>query len=181
VKLRFTVATIALTAASAFGQAHAEPITFNGRALAPEQFGIVMRLEQAFGVRLPNGAYWYDNRSGAMGVWNGPALAILPAGLALGGQMPADCSGGLTPVFVNGRSLHHVDVAALSRIVTVVPGRFWLDAQGNFGYEGGPALGNLIVLANQGSQGPHSTYSSSELGVIVNEAGACTSSGCFHK
>ncbi len=32
----------------------------------------------------------------------------------------------------------------------VAPGRYWLDAQGYAGYEGGPAMVNLRQLASQG-------------------------------
>lgn len=180
----FSVALLAvLGMALAAAQAPARKITFNGRVLTPEQTSVMNMLEQAAGVRLPDGAYWYDNRSGAMGAWNGPAAAILPAGLGWGGPMPANCSGGLTAVFVNGRALHPLDIAALSRLGPVYPGRYWLDAQGFYGFEGGPALGNLVAAANQAgsrSQQQHRTFSDSELGVIVNPAGACTSSGCFY-
>jgi hypothetical protein len=178
---QFTIAVI-LTVSAAVAQAPARKLSFNGRNLTTQEDLTVTRLEQIYGVRLPDGAYWYDNRSGAFGLWNGPAAAILPAGLGLGGPLPANASGGQTLVFVNGRSLHPLDIAALSRFLNVQPGRFWVDAQGYFGYEGGPAIGNLVAIANQaGSRRPqHRTFSNSELGVIVNEAGACTSSGCYY-
>ena len=76
------------------------------------------------------------------------ALAgIALAGLSLGGPLPADISGGGTGVFVNGRELHPLDVMQLSSLVNVAAGRYWVDAQGNAGYEGGPALVNLYSLA----------------------------------
>src|SRR5258707_11364465 len=43
-------------------------------------------------IRIPDGAYWYDNRSGAAGRWGGPGIAILQPGLDPGGPMPANCS-----------------------------------------------------------------------------------------
>ena len=67
--------------------------------------------------------------------------------------MPPNCSGGGTGVFVNGRELHPMDVTALQRIIPVVPGRFWLDARGNGGPEGGAATFNLIALAQQAGAG----------------------------
>src|SRR6185437_12209108 len=167
------LAALGLTMVS--GQAPARKITFNGKNLTQDQTAVMNRLEQVAGVRLPDGACWYDNRSGAMGMWNGPAAAILPAGLGWGGAMPANCSGGLTTVFVNGRALHPMDVASLSQFGPVYPGRYWLDAQGYYGFEGGPALGNLIAAASQAgarSQQQHRTFSDSELGVIINPAGA---------
>jgi hypothetical protein len=34
----------------------------------------------------------------------------------------------------------------------VWPGRWWVDAQGNFGLEGGPPVGNLVALARSRRQ-----------------------------
>lgn len=182
------IVALALTVSAviAFGQANpGRNITFNGRALSFEQQARVATLERIYSLRLPDGGYWYDNRSGAMGLWQGPTAAILPPGLELGGPMPANCSGGGTGVYVNGRELHPLDVAALMRLGPVYRRRYWLNANGDFGYEGGLPLGNLIAIANQaaGSHGggQHRVYSPGELsGVIVNSAGACTSSGCYY-
>jgi hypothetical protein len=126
-------------------------IRFNGRALDASQLQTLARIERAVGT-IPDGDYWYDPRTGASGRWGGPTLAFLAAGLDLGGPLPAGASGGgrgtLTGVFVNGRELHPVDVAGLQEILgTVTPGRWWVDAAGNYGAEGGPALGNLVALA----------------------------------
>jgi hypothetical protein len=131
----------------------ARAIRFNGRALDAAQLRTFARIEQAIG-RVPDGDYWYDPRSGASGRWGGPALAFLPAGLDLGGALPANASGGgqglLTGVFVNGRELHPIDVAGLQELVgAVMPGRWWVDASANYGVEGGPPLGNLVAIAQQ--------------------------------
>jgi hypothetical protein len=170
-----------LTAIMTCGQAtpSVRNIRFNGRTLTAEQQARLETLERSYGVRIPDNDYWYDNRSGAAGFWKGPAVAGLPPGLGLGGPMPANCSGGGTRVFVNGRELHPYDVAALSQLGPVIPGRYWLNANGNFGIEGGPMLGNLFLLARQvRSPGPHRVYAPGELsGIIVNSAGACTSAG----
>ena len=108
-------------------------------------------LEQGYGTPIPNGKYWYDNRCGAWGVEGGPTLGFTVAGLPLGGPLPADISGGGTGVFINGRELHPTDLAGLQRLVgPVVPGRYWLDAQGYAGAEGGPPIANLWALASQG-------------------------------
>jgi TolB-like protein len=128
-------------------------VRFNGRALSEEQARTLGRLELAIG-RLPDGEYWYDARTGASGRWGGPTLAFLPAGLDLGGPLPAAASGGgqgtVTGVFINGRELHPIDVLGLREILGVVlPGRWWVDSQGTYGLEGGPALGNLVLLAQQ--------------------------------
>jgi hypothetical protein len=141
--------TVVLVAAVVESQVSTRSISINGTVPNPNQMARLQQLEQLSGVRLPDGAYWYDARSGAFGVWGGPTLTIVPAGLDLGGPMPANCSGGGTAVFVNGRELHPGDVAALQRITPVYPGRYWLDANGWVGYEGGGALINLFVLARQ--------------------------------
>ena len=101
---------------------------------------------------MPDGHYWYDAASGAAGVWGGPAAAYLGPGLSLGCTLPATASGGgdgrVTGVFVNGRELHPLDVAGLRRLVPVWPGRYWWDAAGNVGAEGGLVLFNFpAVLA----------------------------------
>jgi hypothetical protein len=131
-------------------------VQFNGRALDRTGWAIVMQIERATNQRLPDGAYWYDPMCGAAGVWGGPALAFLPAGLPLGGsRVPPSASGGgrgrLTGVFINGRELHPRDVQVLTVIYgqPPQPGRYWVDGYGNAGYEGGPALVNLVQLANQ--------------------------------
>lgn len=72
--------------------------------------------------------------------------------MGLGGTLRADCSNSHTGVFVNGRQLHRKDVTALGRSGPIFAGRYWLDARGNWGLEGGPMLGNLKVAAAQVAQ-----------------------------
>jgi hypothetical protein len=147
------MAATAATGGTAGSSATGRAIRFNGRALDAAQLQTFARIEQAIG-RIPDGDYWYDPRSGASGRWGGPALAFLPAGLDLGGALPANASGGgqgqLTGVFVNGRELHPIDIAGLQELVgAVMPGRWWVDASANYGLEGGPPLGNLVAIAQQ--------------------------------
>jgi hypothetical protein len=155
-------------------------ITFNGRVLTTEQMQKLEVVERyVLGARLHDGNYWYDNRSGAVGFWNGPGMAQFPAGLGLGGIMPANCSGGATRVFVNGRALHPLDVAALSRLGPVMPGRYWVDANGDFGFENGPRMGNLFALARQANRPAQrcitcGMYSPGDM--IVNPGGATDTS-----
>ena len=173
------VLSFGIVAGMACGESAARNVRFNGRQLSPDQIARLEQVERYYGVRLPDNEYWYDNRSGAAGLWHGPALAALPAGLNLGGPMPADCSGGGTGVFINGRELHPIDVAVLQQLGPVYRGRYWVDANGFFGLEGGPAVGNLFLLArSSGQRGPHRVYEPGELsGLTVNSAGACTSAG----
>jgi len=124
-------------------------IRINGQPLDPEQMARLEEAESRYRFRLPDADLWYDARSGAIGLWKGPAAGFLPAGLKLGPKMPANCSSGGTGVFVNGRELHPIDVMALRQFMTVLPGRWWVDAHGNGGIEGGPAMFNLVSLAQQ--------------------------------
>ena len=159
-------------------------ITFNGRKLTAEQLSRLETVEQFYKVRIQDRDYFYDDRSGAVGLWKGPVIAALPAGLGLGGPMPENASGGDTGVFVNGREIHRLDLLALMQLGPVYKGRYWVDARGFFGIEGGPALGNLFQLAQRssGGGGQHRVYSAGEIGgIIENEAGACTSSGRVYR
>lgn len=128
-------------------------VVINGRKLSDET---VSSLEIASGVRILDGSYWYDKACGAWGFAGGPTVGFILAGLDLGGPLRADASNGNTGVFVNGRELHFRDVVALRQLVgTVLPGRYWLDAAGNVGVEGGYFLFNLAQLAaaSGGSRG----------------------------
>jgi hypothetical protein len=108
-------------------------------------------VELSAGAPLRDGTYWYDPISGAWGAQAGPTLGFRRAGLRVGGPLRANASNGHTGVFVNGRELHRLDVLALAHLGRVWPGRYWLDAAGNFGREGGRKLGNLAGLAQQRS------------------------------
>ena len=108
------------------------------------------RLEAGTTTRIPDGRYWYDRVSGAWGLEGGHTRGFTAPGLELGGRLPADISGGGTGVFINGREIHPLDLAALQQLVgQVAPGRYWLDGQGYAGVEGGPAIANLMQVAQQ--------------------------------
>lgn len=102
-------------------------------------------MERAWNTALVDGRYWYDRANGAWGVEGGPCVGFIEAGLALGGPLMANASSGGTGVYVNGRELHPLDVFALSRMMSVWPGRYWVDSAGNFGWEAGPVQGNLAA------------------------------------
>ena len=123
----------------------------NGVRLREEQRRAI---EQRYRVTLTDGRYWYDPVCGAWGLEGQPQAGVGAAGLALGGPLAANASNGNTGVFINGRELHAVDVQRLGALVgTVVPGRWWVDAQGNFGVEGWPMMGNLFLLARSRAGG----------------------------
>jgi hypothetical protein len=124
-------------------------ITVNGTRIDDATLQI---LEQGMGIQIPEYDYWYDPVCGAVGGIGGPGVAFFPPGLRLGGPLQPDASGGgsgmVTGVFINGRELHPQDVLGLKSITgQVIPGRYWLDGQGNFGFEGGPVAGNLLLIA----------------------------------
>jgi hypothetical protein len=125
-------------------------LSFNGQPLRPEQYGAAAQLEGNRGVPLPDGDYWYDSASGALGHWQGHTLEFVTAGLDLG-PMPAHASGTGTNIFLNGREVHPIDVQRLSELVgrDVPLGRYWMDAEGNAGPEGGGALLNLFAELEQ--------------------------------
>jgi hypothetical protein len=59
----------------------------------------------------------------------------------------------------------------------VIPGRYWVDAQGNGGYEGGPAIFNLYVLAQQAARsrsGSSWYYGNSLTNTYAGSSGGCT-------
>lgn len=115
---------------------------------------VVYALVQEFGVQVVPGQYWYDPLSGLFGLMGGPGLGFTMPGLQLGGELPANASGGGTSVFVNGRELHPLDVAAIMAVLgPVYPGRYWLRYDGYYGWEGGPPLGNLIAMAQRATGG----------------------------
>jgi hypothetical protein len=127
-------------------------VRINGTRLAD---ATLRGLEQRYRIQIPNGSYWYDGLCGAWGREGGPTLGFTLTGLALGGPLRANASRGDTRVFVNGRELHRRDVAALVQLLRepIRRGRYWMDAQGNAGREGGPALVNLFQLARSAGRG----------------------------
>lgn len=131
-------------------------VVVNGKALDADALA---RLDGVARAQVPDGDYWYDARCGACGARGGPTAAFLPANLALGAPLPSDASGGgsgaVTGVFVNGREIHVADYLALSRLGQILPGRYWLDANGNWGVEGLDApMGNLLQAASANPTGP---------------------------
>lgn len=107
-------------------------------------------LERSHGVRVAAGRYWYDAFSGLWGREGGPAQGRIAPGLVLGGPLPADASGGLTRVAINGRWIHPEELRYLAELFgRVKPGRYWLDEHGIGGFEGGPAEFDLYARARR--------------------------------
>ncbi len=111
----------------------------------------IQSLEAAYATRVLPGRYWYDARSGLWGSIGGPGIGQIAPGLRLGGPLSREASGGLTAVIVNNRALHPTEVAWLQRqFGRVLPGRYWLDASGLAGFEGGPAQFDLRSATGPG-------------------------------
>jgi len=119
------------------------------------------QLERAYQTRIENGQYWYDRILGAWGPMGGPTAGFIAPGLNLGGRVRRDSSHGNTGVIINGRELPGQDWALLQQRVrtAVPPGSYWLDAQGNWGYEGGPARGNIGAAASSGGGSQRGVFS----------------------
>lgn len=131
-------------------------VVVNGVLLPSEA---VAALDRQYRVHIQDGRYWYDCRSGAWGFEGGPTVGFIPAGLHLGGSLRRNASRGDTGVFVNGRELPVQDLLALQQLVGYVgPGRYWLDAWGNAGVEGGPTLVNLAERARQAGGGGNNAF-----------------------
>ena len=123
-------------------------VRVNGEAL---DSATVRRLEARYRVRIWPGSYWYDKRCGIWGHAGGPTKGVAAPGVNIGGPLGRNASNGDTGVIVNGRELHRREVAALQQLGPVLPGRFWLKANGDYGREGGGKLGSLAAASRTGA------------------------------
>lgn len=128
-------------------------ITINGATPDANQMQTLEQLEAASATRLPDGAYWYDPVSGACGAWGAPSAMLIAAGLDLGPPLPANASNGDSGVFINNRELPDAEVRHLANLVgaPLQRGRYFVHANGDAGYEGGPVLLNLQASARRRS------------------------------
>lgn len=138
----------------------------NGEKLSTET---IIVLETQYGIKMLNGNYYYDRFSGFWGLVGGPTLGFTIPGLPIGGELQSDAANGNTGVFINGMELHWQDVKNIIQLVGyALPGRYWMDAYGYVGYEGGPALVNLWQLA---SQQQNTFYRNSYTGIGTGSSG----------
>lgn len=157
---------------SAFAVVPARAVYVNAARVSP---ATLHALEVQYRAVVPNGRYWYDAHSGLWGRQGGAALGRIDAGLKLGGRLRADASNGNTRVFVNGRRLPAVELQALVRLVgRVAPGRYWLDAYGNAGFEGGPAIVNIVAAHRQARRRNAGGWNRSTPGGNWGGDGGCT-------
>ena len=121
----------------------------NGKALSADEVDYLNKLARQYGAEAIPGRYWYDRSSGLYGLEGQPTAGQILANLPIGGDLPADASRGDSQVWVNGRRLPNAEVQYLSQCTQVLPGRYWLDAMGNGGVEGGPWAFNIVQLCKQ--------------------------------
>jgi hypothetical protein len=141
------LATALLATAAGSAGAQSRTVVVNDVRLPTET---LVALQIVYGTIVPDGRYWYDTHSGLWGRQGQPAAGQIRAGLDLGGELQEDASDGDTRVLVNGRRLPIAELQALQRLVgPVQPGRYWFDAQGNAGFEGGPPLVNIVAAHRQ--------------------------------
>ena len=129
-------------------------VVVNGQRLSD---GDIQQLIRMYGT-VYSGRYWYDAVSGLYGNDGGPPMGQLHPGLRLGGPLSAAASGGgkgsLTGVFINGREIHPMEYLFYQRLFgQVLPGRFWMNAEGTGGYEGGPAIFSVMQAMAQAGGG----------------------------
>lgn len=153
----FALTSLAILVTATAAAAQTRNVYINDVRIADHR---LTAMEQQSRTRIPDGRYWYDKVSGAWGLSGGPTAGFTLAGQDIGGPLKADASNGNTGVFINGRQLHMMDVVGLQQLIgAVYPGRYWVDAYGNAGYEGGPALVNLVMVARSRSSQQGGAYS----------------------
>jgi hypothetical protein len=126
------------------------------------------KLASQYRIKIIDGSYWYDIYTGAWGKKGGPGMGFVLPNMPFYGTLKANASNGNTGVFVNKRELHYKDVAYLQQFFKVIPGRYWVDAYGNGGYEGQYASFNLYQLAKKSGK---SFYRNSYTGIGSGSSG----------
>ena len=160
----------------------ANRVVVNGETLTDQEIG---QLVSAYG-QVYIGNYWYDRVSGLYGTEGKGASGQLHPNLPLRGALSPSASGGgdgsLTGVFINGREIHPEEAAFLKSLFgNVMPGRYWMNAEGVGGYENGPALFDVgqAVRAASGT----GTFDSHYLPWIGGQPGTSVgraSDGCIY-
>jgi hypothetical protein len=126
-------------------------VLVNGKALSATQLA---DFKAKYKMAPKAGSYWYDSVSGLYGNAGQAATGFMYPGHDFG-TLAADASTGDTGIFVNGRQIPQSEWIVWSTVLgaAIQPGRYWLDAKGNAGYEGNPTpTVNLYVAAAQNAQ-----------------------------
>lgn len=106
------------------------------------------RLQRQHQVAVRNGEYWYDPVSGHWGAIGTRPLGRIAVGLQFA-RLREVASNGQSQVTINGRRLQWQEVRDLQKLIGYMqPGKYWLDAQGHIGRQGGPIIANIYRLAS---------------------------------
>ncbi|TKB71491.1 MAG: hypothetical protein E8D45_11840, partial [Nitrospira sp.] len=125
---------------AASGDASPADVIVNGVPVSAEA---IASLERAYATPIQPGRYWYDKQSGLWGLEGQPLSGQMAPNLEMGGPLKANASKGNTGVFINGRELPLKEVTLLQQLGPIIPGRYWMNARGVGGVEGGPAIFDL--------------------------------------
>lgn len=147
-------------------------VIVNGQTLNRETLNELHRL---YPVAIAPGRYWYDPMSGAYGVEGKPVAGQMLPGLVLGGSLKADASRGTSGVFINGRELTLGEKSYIEQTcrTPAIPGRYWVNAQGLGGVEGGSPSFNLGLCGATTGQ----RRGGSGTDTYCDADGSCRSSG----
>ncbi len=110
----------------------------------------IQDLEQQYGEVIP-GRYWYDTHSGLYGPQGQAASSYILPGHSFG-TLAADASNGRTGVYINGRELPESELQYLENLLNVQRqlGHYWMDSQGNIGFQGiSQPFGNVFLAGSQ--------------------------------
>jgi len=152
--------------------AQSTAVIVNGVALSRESLAALQRL---YPVPIQPGRYWYDDVSGVYGTEGQPVAGQMSPGLRLGGRLRADASRGTSGVYVNGRQLTTGEKMYIEQAcrTPVVPGRYFVNAFGLGGIEGGPVSFNLALCGPP----PGQARRGSSTRTYCDANGVCTSTG----
>jgi len=123
-------------------------VIINGITLSDKE---INQLQKTYNVKPLPGNYWYDKKSGLYGVVGYQAFGFMKPDHSFG-TLKENASNGNTQVFVNGRQLPQTEWGIWSQLLGyyIQPGRYWLHADGNAGYEGNPnPTENLYIAARR--------------------------------
>ena len=120
-------------------------VIINTQELTSVQINEIQRI---YGVTPIAGKYWYDARSGMYGLQGGPVIGVMYPGHSFGILSP-QASQGSSGVYINNRQLQTKEATQLANIFgyyQAIPGRYWMNPNGDLGVEGYPyAIGNVYM------------------------------------
>ena len=129
-------------------------------------------VEQYYRVKIQKGRYWYDSTCGLWGLEGEGVTGLILPNLNLGGQLKSNASKGRTGLFINGRQVNRKELLQWKGLLgTVNLGRYWMDAYGNVGFEGGAYLFNVVQLQNR-NRSQNSFWRSTTTGIGTGGSGS---------